>query len=91
MEFSSLDILYLVLSASILVIAILVAVLVINLTLVLRDFRKMSRTAGDMTEKLHSMVLTPISYVSKVAENLSPYVEEYIEKKMSKNTKKKKK
>lgn len=88
MEFTSLDILYLVLSAAILVVAILTAVLIINLTLVLRDFRKMSRTAGDMTEKLHSMVLTPISYVSKVAENLSPYVEEYIEKKVGKKKKK---
>jgi len=88
MEFSSLDILYLVLSATILITAILLSVLLVNLTLVLRDFRKMSRTAGDMTEKLHSMILTPLSYVSKVAENLSPHIEDYLEKKMTKKKKK---
>lgn len=82
--FSSLDILYLVLSVSILVLVIFLSVLLVNLTLVIKDFRKMSRTAGDITEKVHGMVLTPVKYVSKIAENLTPHVEEYIKKQMNK-------
>jgi cell shape-determining protein MreC len=86
--FTSLDILYLILSASILILAIFLSVVLVNLTLVLRDFRKMSRTAGDITEKVHSMVLTPVSYISRIADAVSPQVEEYIKNKMSKKKKK---
>lgn len=86
--FTSLDILYLVLSAAILVLVIFLSVVLINLTLVLRDFRKMSRTAGDITEKVHSMVLTPVSYISKIADAISPQVEDYLKSKMKKGKKK---
>jgi cell shape-determining protein MreC len=89
MQFATLDILYMVLSVAILVLAIFLAVLLVQLTLVIRDFRKMSSTAGDITEKFHSMILTPVSYVSKIAEALSPQVEDYIRNKMTKKKSKK--
>lgn len=86
--FTSLDILYLVLSASIIILVVFIAVLLINITLVLRDFRKVSKTAGNITEKVHEMILTPVSYITKISESLTPYIEEYIKKQMAKKSKK---
>lgn len=82
--FTTLDILYLVLSASILILVIFLSVLLVNLTFVIRDFRKMSRTAGDITEKVHGMVLTPVKYVTQIAETITPHIENYIKKQLNK-------
>jgi cell shape-determining protein MreC len=86
---STLDLLYLVLSMGVLVLVVLLSVLIIHLVLVLRDFRKISNTAGDITEKFHTMILTPVSFVSKISENLAPYVEEFVKKQFEKKPKKK--
>ncbi len=86
---STLDLLYLVLSMGILVLVVLFSVLIIHLVLVIRDLRKISNTAGDITQKFHSMILTPVSFVSKISENLAPHVEDFIKKKFEKKAKKK--
>ena len=86
---STLDLLYLVLSMGVLVLVVLLSVLIIHLVLVIRDLRKISNTAGDITEKFHTMILTPVSFVSKISENLAPYVEEFVKKQFEKKSKKK--
>lgn len=88
---TTLDFLYLALSVAVIVLVIVICIALINLTFVLRDVRKISKTAGDVTEKFHSMILTPVNFVSQMSEALLPQLEELIKSQLSKKNKKAKK
>lgn len=97
---SSLDILYIVLAAIILLVGILTAIAIIYLIFILRDVSKASYFVRDTAEKVNEFVYRPISLLNSIIEKLSPIIqnmqergEEIMEsaaKKAKKATKKKK-
>ena len=91
---NTLDFLYLSLSFATILLVVVLTIAIVNIVLLIRDIRKISHTAGDITEKFHSMVLTPVNLVSKLVEQGSPYLEDFIASqiqkvKNKKNSKKK--
>ncbi len=91
---TTLDFLYLSLSFATILIVVVLTIAILHIIFLIRDIRKISHTAGDITEKFHSMILTPVSLVSRLVEQGSPYLEDFftaqVQKvKNKKNSKKK--
>jgi len=80
-NFSSLDILYMSLALGTLVLTIVLAVVLINLAMVLKDIRKISNTAGDLSSKFHSIIVTPLNLTSGLLEKSMPHIESFFAKK----------
>lgn len=84
--FTSQDILFLSLALGAIILVIVIAVAIINLVMLIRDIRKVSSTVGDITSKVHSVVITPVSIVSGIVEKVGPIVEGFVARKMEKMT-----
>lgn len=80
---TTVDFLYLALTIGAIVLVVVIAVAVINTILVLRDIRKISSVAGEVTEKFHEVVMTPLSMVSGIANMVTPHIENFIKNKMA--------
>ena len=83
------DFLYLALTVGVAILTTVFTIATIYLILVLKDIRKISNTAGDITQKFHSMILVPISMFTKITETAFPYIEEFVKKHTDKVKKKK--
>ncbi len=81
---STLDFLYLTLAVGFIILVIVGCVALIHVTLIIRDLRKISNTAGNLTENFHNIVATPLFYFGRIAETIGPKIEELIEKKLNK-------
>ena len=79
---TTVDFLYLALAIGAIVLVVVLAVAIVNTIFLIRDIRKISSVAGDVTEKFHEMVMTPISIVSSFANAVTPHVENFIKNKM---------
>lgn len=88
---TSLDFLYIALGVGFIFLVILLSVLLIHLVLVLRDVRKVSNTAGTISEYFQEIVTTPLYYVGKISQLLGPHLETIIKSKINNAKDKKKK
>lgn len=91
LSLSTLDLLYLALALGIIILVIALTVLIVNLTMLVRDARKVTDTVGDISEKVHQIVITPVSIISSVIEKAGPYIEGFIAGKFSNSDKDKSK
>ncbi|PIQ80008.1 hypothetical protein COV81_00150 [Candidatus Peregrinibacteria bacterium CG11_big_fil_rev_8_21_14_0_20_41_10] len=82
---TTLDFLYLTIGISTIILVIFVSIAIIQLILVLRDLRKITDTAGTITEHFHQIVATPLYYIGKVGEAIGPHLEKLIKDKLKKN------
>jgi len=83
--FSTLDILYMSLALGAIILTIVISVVLINLTMVLKDVRKISNTAGDLSAKFHSIVATPLNLTSGIIEKAMPHIESFLASKFRKD------
>lgn len=93
---TSLDILYVVLAAVILLVGILVAIAVLYLIFILRDASKATYYIKDTAQKVNDFVYKPLLIAHSVLDKIGPILdslkekgEDMAEKAVSKKTKKK--
>jgi len=72
---SSLDILFLVLAAIILLVGILIAIAIVYLIMILRDASKASYFIRDTAKQINDFVYKPIVLVNSLLEKLGPLLE----------------
>jgi regulator of protease activity HflC (stomatin/prohibitin superfamily) len=75
MPLQSIDILYLCLSVSVMVMTILLAIVLVRLMSLLRDVNEVSRKMREITEKVDTFITTPILLSKRVFEFLHPFIE----------------
>ncbi len=75
MPLQSLDLLYLCLSVSVLLITILVSIVLVRLMSLLKDVNEVSRKMREITEKVDTFITSPILFSKRVFEFLHPFVE----------------
>jgi hypothetical protein len=79
---NTVDFLYLALAIGAIILVVVIAVAIVNTIFLIRDIRKISSVAGDVTEKFHEVVMTPISVLSSIANVVSPHVENFVKNKV---------
>jgi len=84
-SFSSLDVLYMSLALGTIILTIVIAVVLINLAMVLKDVRKITNTAGDLSSKFHSIIATPLNLTSGLLEKAMPHLESFFAKKFNRD------
>ncbi|MFC1655339.1 hypothetical protein ACFL3C_00545 [Patescibacteria group bacterium] len=72
---SSLDILYIVLAAVILLVGILLAIAIIYLIFILRDASKTSHYVRDTVKKVNDFVYRPLVMANSVMDKVAPILE----------------
>jgi uncharacterized protein YoxC len=90
---SSLDILFIVLAAVILLVGILLAIAIIYLIFILRDASKTSQLVRDTVKKVNDLVYRPLVIANSIVEKVTPIIETITQKgeEMAKNAIKEKK
>ncbi|MCD6109278.1 hypothetical protein J7J83_00770 [bacterium] len=77
---TSLDILYIVLAAVILLVGILLAIAIIYLIFILRDASKATYFVKDTAQKLNDFVYKPLLVAQSIMDKISPILESMREK-----------
>ena len=72
---SSLDILFIVLAAIILLVGVLLAIAVVYLIFILRDASKATYFIRDTAKQINEVVYKPIMMVSSILDKLAPLLE----------------
>ena len=72
---SSLDILFLVLAAIILLVGVLLAIAIVYLIMILRDASKATYFIRDTAKQINDFVYKPIVLVNSILEKLGPVIE----------------
>jgi hypothetical protein len=85
--FTTLDFLYLALGVCALILVLFLSVALIQVVLVIRDVRKITNTAGSLTEHFHNIILTPLHYLGSISEIVGPHLENFIESRLNKKKK----
>lgn len=76
---TTLDFLYLTLGIGIIILVIVLTVALVQVILVMRDVRKITESAGNISEYFHEIVMTPLYYMGKVGETVGPYIEKMLQ------------
>ena len=88
---NTLNLLYIVLAAVILLLGILIAIALVYLIMILRDASKASFFVRDTAEKVNEFMYKPLMMATTIVENIKPILENLQEKGEGMLKKKKKK
>lgn len=81
---------YIVLTIAIALLTIFLCVTLIYLILILRDLSKMLEKIRDTAEKVNTFILKPVSLVSAVVDHVRPLIEDALERREERMSKKRK-
>lgn len=88
---TTLDFLYMTLGIGAIILVIVLTVALIQAILVIRDIRKITDTAGSISEHFHDIIVTPLYYVGRISEAVGPQLEKLVMDRFSSEKKKGKK